>query len=102
MYLGLDTRYRDKLLQPFLFMMRRLLYAALLVYWVEESYFQIMGMIFKTSLVMIYSGYIRPYLLPFANNLDLINEFLTLLCTYSLIMFSAFVPDAYTRYLCGW
>lgn len=36
------------------------------------------------------------------NLLDLTNEALTLCCTYSLIMFSAFVPDAATRYLCGW
>ena len=59
-------------------------------------------MVFKTSLVIIYSGYFWPYILPFINTLDFVNEVLTLLCTYSLCMFSAFVPEARTRYLCGW
>lgn len=38
-YQGLDTRYRDKVLSPFWFLLRRILYAALLVYWVDRSYF---------------------------------------------------------------
>lgn len=59
-------------------------------------------MIFKTSLSMLYIGYYRPFLLPSQNNLELTNEFLTLLCTYSLIMFSQMVPDPAIRYLCGW
>lgn len=61
-----------------------------------------MAMIFKSSLYVIYTGYFRPYELPFANNLDLINETFTLVGCYSLVMFSEFVPDAHTRYLCGW
>ena len=51
---------------------------------------------------MLYSGYYSPNELRFANRLELMNETLTLVCTYSLIVFSAFVPDATTRYLCGW
>lgn len=59
-------------------------------------------MIFKTSISMLYVGYYRPFALPSQNNLELLNEYLTLLCTYSLIMFSQLVPDPETRYLCGW
>ena len=51
---------------------------------------------------MIYVGYWRPYELPMSNKLELVNETLTTVCTYSLVMFSAFVPDAGTRYTCGW
>ena len=51
---------------------------------------------------MIYVGYFRPYELPLANKIELFNESLTIVCTYSLICFSAFVPDARARYLCGW
>ena len=51
---------------------------------------------------MIFAGYFRPYNLQKQNTLELVNETLTLLCTYSLIMFSALVPDAATRFLCGW
>ena len=51
---------------------------------------------------MIYSGYFRPFESSFANNMDLLNETLTLICSYSLIMFSEFVPSPETRSLCGW
>ena len=51
---------------------------------------------------MIYVGYFRPNILPLANYIELFNESLLIVCTYSLICFSAFVPDASTRYKCGW
>ena len=51
---------------------------------------------------MIYIGYFRPYDLSSNNVQDLANETLTLICTYSLVMFSAFVPDLETKYNCGW
>ena len=59
-------------------------------------------MLFHSSLVMLYTGYFRPYNIRFNNRLELINELLTLLCTYGLFMFSDFVPDAETRYKNGW
>ena len=102
LYLGLKTSSRCSLLTPFLFMLRRTLYAAILVYWVERPYFQIQFMILHSSLVMIYVGYFRPFESNFSSNLELMNETLTLMCTYSLVMFSAFVPDPATRYECGW
>ena len=39
LYLGLKTRERTAILQPFIFMLRRLLYAGILVSWSERSYF---------------------------------------------------------------
>ena len=51
---------------------------------------------------MLYTGYFRPYLNKFSNNLETLNETMTLMCTYSLCLFSAFVPDPYARYQCGW
>lgn len=51
---------------------------------------------------MLYIGYFRPFALPMQNNIELTNEYLTVLCTYSLIMFSNMVPDPAVRYLCGW
>ena len=74
----------------------------ILVFWIDRSYFQIQFIIFKCSIYMIYSGSFRPFEIPFVNTMDLINETLTLMCSYSLITFSAFVPDAETRYQCGW
>ena len=55
-----------------------------------------------TSLIIIYSGYVNPFETRSANTIEFVNETLTLLCIYSLITFSAFVPDAAIRYQCGW
>ena len=39
LYLGLQTRERTAMLFPFVFMLRRLFYAGILVYWSERNYF---------------------------------------------------------------
>ena len=85
-----------------MFMLRRLLYAAILIGWVDRNYFQIQSVIFKCSLVMIYTGYMKPFKMQLNNNLDLITECLVILSSYSLLMFSAMVYKAETRYTCGW
>lgn len=100
--LGLDLKERKAVLFPSIFMLRRVLYAGMMIYWVEQSYFQIQFMIFKCSLCMLYVGYFRPFKSSFVNSLELTNEYMTLLCSYSLIMFSQIVHDPETRYLCGW
>ena len=56
LYLGLQTRERAALLFPFVFMLRRLLYTGILVLWSGRNYFQIQTIIFKCSLVMIFTG----------------------------------------------
>ena len=56
LYLGLKTNSRVALFSPVLFMLRRIAYAAILVFWFERSYFQIQFFIFKQSLFMIFSG----------------------------------------------
>ena len=48
-------------LYPGFFMLRRLIYAAILIFWQEQNYFQIQSVVFKTSLFMIYVGYWRPF-----------------------------------------
>ena len=51
---------------------------------------------------MIYTGYMRPYVMKLSNNLELINDTFIILCSYFLVVFSGLVTDAYTRYICGW
>ena len=83
-------------------MLRRLLFAAILVNWSERSFFQIQTIIFKCSLMMIYTGYIRPMKLRQANCLELINDSLIVVCSYWLIIFSAHVSSAEARYISSW
>ena len=51
---------------------------------------------------MIYTGYMRPYETRLANNLELVNETFIILCSYFLVIFSAFLSDAEARYISGW
>ena len=51
---------------------------------------------------MIYTGHMRPYVTRLANNLELVNETFIILCSYFLIIFSAFLSDAEAKYNSGW
>ena len=51
---------------------------------------------------MAYQGHVKPYSTPGQNNLEFLNEILTLICTYGLIIFTEFVPEASARYTSGW
>ena len=53
-------------------------------------------------MIMAFQGQVRPYITPLNNKIDLINETLTLVCTYGLIIFTDFVPNPEARYQCGW
>ena len=52
--------------------------------------------------MMIYIGYFTPYLVKSMNKLEITNEIFLLLAVYCLILFTEFVPEPETRYLCGW
>ena len=51
---------------------------------------------------MAFQGHVKPYSTPSQNNLEFLNEILTLICTYGLIIFTDFVPEASARYKSGW
>ena len=102
LYLGIRTSERSSVLSSFIFLLRRLTFASILISWSQRSYFQIQAIIFKCSLVMIYTGYFRPYVLTVANNLELINDTFIILCSYFLVVFSGLVSDKQTQYICGW
>lgn len=102
LYLGIRTTERSAILSPVVFLVRRLTFAAILVTWSQRSYFQIQAIIFQCSLVMIYTGYMRPYEKKTTNTMELINETITILCSYFLIIFSGFVAHPEARFLSGW
>ena len=51
---------------------------------------------------MIYIGYVCPFSLPKNNWTETTNEYLTLISTYCLFLFTDFVPDPSVRYKTGW
>ena len=98
----LKQRDRMTLMYPVLFMARRLAYAAILINFLAHNYFQLQLIVVKTFLSMVYIGSLRPYELKLANSLEFFNEIFSTLCTYILVTFTEFVPDAQTRYKNGW
>ena len=102
LYLGLKTKERTALLSPVVFLLRRLFLAAIVVFWPDRSYFQIQTIIFKCSLVMIFTGYMEPLITRIANRMELINDAIVLMCSYFLIIFSSLVDDPETRYTSAW
>lgn len=99
---NLSHRYKDAQLSPIFFLLRRLIFSSIVVYLIEYNYFQIQLIVFKTSIIVIFVGYVQPYALPHVNKIDLFNETLTLLSTYALFLFTDFVPNPEIRYLNGW
>ena len=70
------------------FSLRRLLIAGSIVFLSDLSVAQI-GLFTQSScLQIIYIGLSRPYLLPYMNNLELFNEYVILLSTYFLFIYS--------------
>lgn len=59
-------------------------------------------MIFKCSLVMMFTGWYRPFIIPIHNDLEITNEVLILMNSYFMLIFSDFVIDKHARYICGW
>ena len=102
LYLELNKREDSAINYPLVFMIRRFVYALIIVALSNSSYFQIQIVVFKSSLVMAFQGQVKPYTTSSQNNLELINEILTLICTYGLIIFTDFVPEANARYNSGW
>jgi hypothetical protein len=52
-------------------------------------------------MMVVLVGYIRPFEMRSENNLELFNEFTTLVVNYHLMCFTSFVPDPDTRELIG-
>ena len=83
-------------------MLRRFIYAVIIVFCQELAFLQIMVLVFMQSLLMAFTPAVHPYSSRFQNKLETFNEAMALACTYFLFIFSDWVPDPYARHLSGW
>jgi len=98
----LDLREdRNVLLWPFFFMVRRMLYALLLVFLTGYPVFQIAGMVMMTVFMVIFMGHVRPFATKFQHYNELYNECTVMILTYHLICFSNLNTDADSAYIMG-
>ena len=81
--------------------MRRFLLCISLVCWREPVSIQI---VLQMAFSMAYIGTVawyRPFETALANRLEIFTECVTLGALYTLMLFTDFVPEAQTRYMCG-
>lgn len=102
LYDQLDTKRKEALFQPILFLLRRMTYTLSVVLLIRYNFFQIQILAFKGSLLMIYNGYFQPFTTSQKNRLEICNEIILLQAVYCLILFTEFVPDPVIRYQNGW
>ena len=93
--LASDLRDGSKMAAVFMpvFMLRRLFFSAIIVFWNGRQAFQIHGILVLCLLWLCFLVHVRPFASPTINNLEIFNELLILINTFCLINFSDFVVE---------
>ena len=52
--------------------------------------------------MVTYLTNVKPLETPFANKMEVFNEYTIILLTYGIMCFTDLVPDPKTRFLIGW
>ena len=103
LYLNLDTNKKYAVLFPFLFLIRRCLYAFSLAFFSSTNHLlQLAIQIYSSIALLGYILMIMPFEDPLLNYMELFNESSILATSYFLLAFTDFVPEAETRYTIGW
>ena len=84
------------------FLIRRLIFALIIVFLVEMPFFQIQGLLYMQMFYIIYLGLSRPLASNEDNNADMVNESLLMLQVYHIIWFTDFVNEPNFKYAAGW
>ena len=100
LYLNVDTERTIALMALFIF--RRLVYAANIVFFAGSTILQIFVQFFCCLLMLLFFTSVNPMVEPFLNRMEMFNEVCLLICSYFLFAFTDFVPDVNTRYMYGW
>ncbi len=102
LYLNVNTKVEKSILMITLFVFRRLLYAAGIVFLAGSTVAQVFMQFFCCLMMTIFFIVVKPLNEPFLNRMEIFNELCLLICSYYLFMFTDFIPDVQTRFLAGW
>ena len=93
---------KSALIFPFLFIIRRLFFTAVVI-WLDWFIWAQIAMQFSTSIIMIiYLGYVWPFESHTITKLEIFNELIGFLLCYFMFCFTDWIGKSSTRYLCGW
>ena len=85
-----------------IFCLRRLIYAFSIILFINYLAFQIMIMLFLSTLMLSYIVLFRPFHNPLLNFLEIVNEITLILCLECAAVFTDFVEDPYAKYYTGY
>lgn len=74
-------------------MIRRALFAIVLVMWGDYAAFQIMAVIMLSLVILMYQILVKPFEERKLNRLEVFNELTVLVCSWHLLIFSDLVND---------
>ena len=95
---GLQLNEKRGVLFNFVFTMRRLVFAAILVYCVAYPWAQIQSLFFISKGMVIYLGKYRPWDNVFSNKLEMFNEVICGMILYHVMLYTDFYMDLEVRY----
>ncbi len=83
-------------------MLRRALYAAVLVMWANYPIFQIMALTMMSIVMLIYIMLVKPYDDRRLNRMEVFNELTVLMCAWHLLLFTDMITDTDVKWMAGW
>lgn len=100
-YEDIDLYKRIYRIYPLIYALRRIMLVALLK--VEDlEGIQVQALMYIGQWILVYVGVIRPFKLRSSNNQSIINEFVVLILTTIMVIFTDFCGIPETQYTVGW
>lgn len=98
LYLNVDIDIDKSILLMSLFVLRRLIYAANIVFLTGNTFWQLTCQIVCSILMLLFLIKVKPLNEPLLNRIEIFNEVTLLTCSYFLYNFTDYVPDVNDRY----
>ena len=98
MYQNLEYYKKAALANTSLFLLRRLLFAAVIVFCGFSLVLQVILADILSTLLLIYFIVAKPMVDIWSNAMQILNELVVLVCVWSMFLFSNYVPNVETRY----
>lgn len=102
LYDNIKTESLSTSLFSFFFLLRRLSYAAAVVFLFNREYFKIQIFLWIQTLHLIYVGWTRPHIESSFNMLEKINEFFLIILGYLMLLMTHYMRDQTVKYQVGW
>ena len=102
LYQGVKTDRKSTALYSFVFVMRRLLFVCIVVFFDEYAFAKPMAFLQANVLYLIWTGWTKPHTDPWYNFLEKLNEVGLIVIGYVFMLQTAFMEDQEVKYQMGW